>query len=304
MNQYELQIMGIYGLVELLEDTLEYGLPDHILSEITHNGGHDYTKYQIRQEHYKSYLDPSSPIMIFCGNNFSNKNIGADLIKKLVDIGAEVYDINSSEKKKKYLTIIEKGDEKVVIFERKYVCEFYDTIIGMHEIMTDLCRSYLQAYGELNAINSSISELFDKTERYYRNQAMFILLSNVTDLYASLGQHISKVLVGVAEEDISEVLDNDEIIRKYEDDISSIIANANFVLAHNTCQELLFLAQVDKYEEYKEYVTRAKPLPEGQTFADIVNDFQYIFQQDMRQSSIEWKECYDRVSKELSEKKE
>lgn len=304
MNQYELQIMGIYGLVELFEDTLEYGLPDHILKEIRPEGGHDYKKYQIRQEHYKKYLDKSSPIMIFCGNNFQNEKIGADLIKKLVDVGAEVYDINSSERMKKYLNIVEIDGERVVIFERKYVCEFYDTIIGMHEIMTDLCRSYLEVYNGTGAIDPSIVELFEKTERYYRNQAMFILSSNVTDLYASLGQHISKVLVDVPEDEIGAVLDNDEMVKKYEDSIASIIANANFVIAHNTCKEVLFLAQVEKYEEYKEYITRAKPLPDGVTFADAINDFQFIFQQDMRLSSEEWKECYDRVTKKLSEKKD
>ncbi|MDR1697804.1 MAG: hypothetical protein LBR37_02675 [Erysipelotrichaceae bacterium] len=269
MTNYTNFVLGLYVYSSSIKDTLEY---------VMNKKEYSAAAYEARKQTLAMGLTENQPLRKFLDQNPEK---GPEIEKNINTFINDFYSPNS--------TIIRVNNNEVRVDHAMHI-RIFETVIGLHETLTDILRGYEKTGKEQNLLEDRIKNLLSSDERLYRAILLHTLMIDYQKLFMEFNQEMRE---SQGKETPQSKFTQEEI-KKY-------VGFFNFIKAHTTLVDEEALNVFDAAQRMVEYTTGRRALPSGKTFEDMFKEYQVTSSEFLKQSEAKWLEIWRPIVIEIQE---
>jgi hypothetical protein len=173
MNEQTRFVVQLYQFTLLIRDTVFYGF---------HREFYDVASYQTRQKQLEMFLN--------------EKGIVRQILSRLPDQGIKI-----TEKVDSFMNLFYREPMKAMqikddklIFSLSYIHLLYDHVIVLHQIFTDILKSYLKSPAITEHITVPIQPVIEHDQLFFKSLLLLGIVNEI-DFHSALLKSLSKKLV-------------------------------------------------------------------------------------------------------------
>jgi hypothetical protein len=173
MNEQTRFVVQLYQFTLLIRDTVFYGF---------HREFYDVASYQTRQKQLEMFLN--------------EKGIVRQILSRLPDQGIKITEKIDSFMNLFYrepMKAMQIKDDKLV-FSLSYIHLLYDHVIVLHQIFTDILKSYLKSPAITDHITVPIQPVIEHDQLFFKSLLLLGIVNEI-DFHSALLKSLSKKLV-------------------------------------------------------------------------------------------------------------
>ena len=281
MNQMSNYILGIYQVMLMVRDTLEYTMQGRKA---------DLRAYNERKAGFKALLVDNAPLPRFVA---ANGEKSAKVMENLQNFIKNVYSEQS--------TIVRIASEEVRVDHAQHI-QIYEQVIGLYQTLLDIVNGYMAFAKKENQYETIVGAVVESDEYFYRVYSHLVIMDDIVATFGEFNK-VMKENQGKPNPMANYIID----------DLKKLFGYLVFQKQHNKIREIKYNEMVDNCFVLMETMEGKRALPEGKSFPDLFKTNKELILSLLSPAEFNWKAQfknwmneaveYSRAQKEFAAKK-